>query len=389
ARSEVIALLADGDSVDELGAGASGEIITRSTAFYPEQGGQVGDRGVIELDGARFEVQDTHKPVDGLIVHRGKVVSGSFKPGVEAELRVDHGRRSATRRNHSATHLLHWALRQVIGETVAQKGSLVGPDRVNARVLENTDITTEALPMDEAKKRGAIGIFEEKYGDVVRMLTIGPSLELCGGTHAYRTGDIGLFKVLSETGLAAGVRRIEATTGLNALAHLRRVESEITGAAALLKAPTLQLRNRVERLVEQQKESHREIERLKRSLMSGDSADLSADAREVDGARVLGATVELGDAGALREMADQLRDKLEPAVILLGSVSKDGKKALLVCSVSKALTSRFRAGDIVKAAASVVGGKGGGRPDFAQAGGTDPSKLGEAVTKVYEIVGAT
>jgi len=370
ARSEVIALLADGDSVDELGAGASGEIITRSTAFYPEQGGQVGDRGVIELDGARFEVQDTHKPVDGLIVHCGKVVSGSFKPGVEAELRVDHERRSATRRNHSATHLLHWALRQVIGETVAQKGSLVGPDRlrfdysgtrpleaaeveqienlVNARVLENTDITTEALPMDEAKKRGAIGIFEEKYGDVVRMLTIGPSLELCGGTHAYRTGDIGLFKVLSETGLAAGVRRIEATTGLNALAHLRRVESEITGAAALLKAPTLQLRNRVERLVEQQKESHREIERLKRSLMSGDSADLSADAREVDGARVLGATVELGDAGALREMADQLRDKLEPAVILLGSVSKDGKKALLVCSVSKALTSRFRAGDIAK-----------------------------------------
>jgi alanyl-tRNA synthetase len=410
-RSEVIALVIDGDSVDELGTGASGEIITRATAFYPEQGGQVGDRGVIELDGARFEVQDTHKPVDGLIVHRGKVVSGSFKPGVEVELRVDHELRSATRRNHSATHLLHWALRQVVGETAAQKGSLVGPERlrfdysgtrpleateieqienlVNARVLENTEIATEALPMDEAKKRGAIGIFEEKYGDVVRMLTIGPSLELCGGTHAYRTGDIGLFKVLSETGLAAGVRRIEATTGLNALAHLRHVESEITGAAALLKAPAPQLRDRVQRLVEQQKESHREIERLKRSLMSGNSADLSADAREVDGARVLGATVELGDAGALREMADQLRDKLEPAVILLGSVSKDGKKALLVCSVSKALTGRFRAGDIVKAAASVVGGKGGGRPDFAQAGGPDPSKLGQAITTVYELTGAT
>jgi len=410
AQSEVIALVANGGSVDELDNGAEGEIITRATPFYPEQGGQVGDRGVIESEGSRFEVEDTHKPVDGLIVHRGKVVSGSFNTGAEVELLVDHGLRSATRRNHSATHLLHWALRQVVGDTAAQKGSLVGPARlrfdysgtrpleadeieqienlVNARVLENTEITTEALPMDEAKARGAIGIFEEKYGDVVRMLTIGPSLELCGGTHAYRTGDIGLFKVLSETGLAAGVRRIDATTGLNALGHLRRVESELTGAAALLKAPAPQLRDRVERLLEQQKESQREIERLKRSLMSGDSADLSAEAREIDGVRVLGATVELGDAGALREMADQLRDKLAPAVILLGSASKDGKKALLVCSVSKDLIGRFRAGDIVKAAAMVVGGNGGGRPDFAQAGGPDPSKLREAVTKVYELVGA-
>jgi alanyl-tRNA synthetase len=243
--------------------------------------------------------------------------------------------------------------------------------------------------MNEAKERGAIGIFEEKYGDVVRMLTIGPSLELCGGTHAARTGDIGLFKVLSETGLAAGVRRIEATTGLNALRHLRRLESELSGAAALLKAPAQQLRDRVERLIEQQKESQREIDRLKRSLMSGDSADLSAGAREVEGARVLGAVVELGDAGALREMADQLRDKLAPAVILLGSPSKDGKKALLVCSVSKELSKRFRAGDIVKAAAQVVGGNGGGRPDFAQAGGPDASKIEEAVSQVYGLTGAT
>jgi alanyl-tRNA synthetase len=243
--------------------------------------------------------------------------------------------------------------------------------------------------MDEAKERGAIGIFEEKYGDVVRMLTIGPSLELCGGTHAARTGDIGLFKVLSETGLAAGVRRIEATTGLNALRHLRRLESELSGAAALLKAPAQQLRDRVERLIEQQKESQREVDRLKRSLMSGDSADLSADAREVGGARVLGAVVELGDAGALREMADQLRDKLAPAVILLGSRSKDGKKALLVCSVSKELTKRFRAGEIVKAAAAIVGGNGGGRPDFAQAGGPDATKIEEAVSQVYELTGVT
>ncbi len=411
AQSEILGLISDDGSVDALGQGDLGEIITRATPFYAEQGGQVGDRGVIELDGARFDVDETQKPVEGLIVHRGKVALGSFEVGAKVDLRVDHGLRSATRRNHSATHLMHWALRRIVGETATQKGSLVGPDRlrfdysgtrpleageiqqiedlVNACVLENTEITTDSLAMDEAKARGAIGIFEEKYGEVVRMLTIGPSLELCGGTHARRTGDIGLFKVLSETGLAAGVRRIEASTGLNALGHLRRVESELTGAASLLKSPATQLRDRVERLLEQQKESQREIERLKRSLMSGDSADLSANAREIDGARVLGATVELGDAGALREMADQLRDKLAPAVILLGSPSKDGKKALLVCSVSKDLIGRFRAGDIVKAAAGIVGGNGGGRPDFAQAGGPDPSRLEDAVNAVYEITGAS
>ena len=410
AESEVVALLSDGARVDALSEGDVGEVVTCATPFYPEQGGQVGDRGIIEMAGARFEVEDTQKPVEGLIVHRGRVTSGSIAVAGKAELSVDHELRGSTRRNHSATHLLHWALRQVVGETAAQKGSLVGPDRlrfdysgtrplepseieqiedlVNARVLENTAITTEALPMDEAKSRGAIGIFEEKYGEVVRMLTIGPSLELCGGTHTHRTGDIGLFKVLSETGLAAGVRRIEATTGFNALSHLRSIESELSTTAALLKAPAPQLHHRVERLLEQQKEAQREIDRLKRSIMSGDSADLSADAREVDGARVLGATVDIGDAGALRDMADQLRDKLAPAVILLGSPSKDGKKAMLVCSVSKTLTDRFRAGDIVKAAASIVGGKGGGRPDFAQAGGPDPSKLADAVGKVYELVGA-
>ena len=409
-RSELLAVLSEGSVVPKLEAGQVGEVITRVTPFYPEQGGQVGDRGLIELDGSLFEVEDTHKPVDGLIVHRGRVASGSFTPNLEVDLRVDHAARSATRRNHSATHLLHWALRQVIGPTATQKGSLVGPGRlrfdysgtrplepadiaaiedlVNCEILENTEIITEVLPMDEAKARGAIGIFEEKYGDVVRMLRIGQSLELCGGTHAARTGDIGLFKILSETGLAAGVRRIEATTGLNALAHLREVESELRGAASLLKAPAQQLCDRVGRLIEQQKNSQREIDRLNRSIMSGGSRDLSAAARKVDGGSVLGAMVEIGDAGTLREMADQLRDKLAPAVVLLGSPTKDGKKALLVCSVSKGLTDRFRAGDIVKAAAAIVGGNGGGRADFAQAGGPDPSRLNEAVTKVYELVGA-
>ncbi|MEM8608395.1 MAG: alanine--tRNA ligase, partial [Myxococcota bacterium] len=410
ADSEIVALIRGGESVEGLSAGDEGEVVTRATPFYAEQGGQVGDRGLIESEGARFVVEDTQKPVDGLVVHRGRLASGSLRTGSKALLVVDHDARSATRRNHSATHLLHWALREVVGPTATQKGSLVGPDRlrfdysgtkplssddlvaienlVNREVLANEAITTEVLPMDEAKNRGAIGIFEEKYGDVVRMLRIGPSLELCGGTHAARTGDIGLFKVLSETGLAAGVRRIEATTGLNALSHLRTVESELESAAALLKAPTQQVSDRVGRLLETQKEAQREIDRLNKALMAGGSGDLSSSARQIEGAQVLGATVDIGDAGTLREMADQLRDKLEPAVVLLGAPSKDGKKALLVCSVSKGLTDRFRAGDIVKAAASVVGGNGGGRPDFAQAGGPDPTRLAEAVTKVYELVGA-
>jgi len=407
----VHALVSDGERTAELGEGQRGGVVTRGTPFYPEQGGQVGDRGVIETESARFEVEDTHRPVDGLIVHEGRVTRGSLSEGAEVVLRVDPDARSATRRNHSATHLLHWALRETVGPTATQKGSLVGParlrfdysatrplepsevrrieDLVNQAVLENTEITTEVLPMDEAKARGAIGIFEEKYGDVVRMLRIGPSLELCGGIHAHRTGDIGLFRILSETGLAAGVRRIEAATGLNALAHLRSVESELSEAAALLKAPASQLRDRVGRMLDQQRDAQREIDRLNRSLMAGGSGDLSAQARKVDGTHVLGAKVDIGDAGTLRDMADQLRDKLAPAVVLLGSPSKDGSKALLVCSVSKAITDRFRAGDIVKAAAAVVGGNGGGRPDFAQAGGPDPSRLEEAVAKVYDLAGAT
>ncbi len=408
AESEILALVLDGREVERLPRGSTGEVIVRQTPFYAEQGGQVGDQGVLTSPKTRFTVRSTHKPVNGLTVHHGHVDDGELVVGTAIELTVDGVLRSATRRNHSATHLLHWALRQVVGPTATQKGSLVGPDRlrfdysatrplepaeiyriedmVNDAVLLNTPIATEVLPMDDAKERGAIGIFEEKYGDVVRMLRIGPSLELCGGTHATRTGDIGLFKVIADSGLAAGVRRIEAATGLNALAHLRTVEGELKRVAALLKAPPMQTHDKVARLLEQHKGLEKDIERLNRSLMSGGATDFASQARQVDGAKVLGAVVELGDVGALREMADQLRDKLEPAVIMLGSASKDGK-AILVCSVSKALTKRFRAGDLVKAAAAVVGGSGGGRPDFAQAGGSDPSKLSEAVTTVYELTG--
>jgi len=408
---KVLALLAGGARVDILRAGESGELIVDSTPFYGESGGQVGDSGKITSTlGAKLVVTDTQKPVDGLVVHAVRVVEGQLSLGDALTLSVDHALRLATRRNHSATHLLHYALRTVLGPQAMQKGSLVGPERlrfdysgsrpleraelqqiedlVNAKVLENAEITTDVLPMDEAKKRGAIGIFEEKYGAVVRMLTMTrESIELCGGTHASRTGDLGLFKIVSEIGVAAGVRRIEGTTGHNALRYVRELEEELGKTAELVKGRPSETFSKVERLVAQQKELHKEIESLQRKLVSGGSGDLSANAKEISGVKVLGAVVDLGDANALRELADTLRDKLAPSVIMLGTATKDGK-VVLICTVSKELIGRFQAGKLVKDAAALVGGGGGGRPDFAQAGGSDPSKLEEAVAKVYESVAA-
>jgi alanyl-tRNA synthetase len=408
AGSTVAAITAGGARVTALREGEKGELVTRLTPFYGESGGQVGDRGSIRSGDAVFEVEDTQKPVDGLFVHRGTMKKGTIEVGVGVDLEVDHARRSATRRNHSATHLLHWALRTVVGPQAMQKGSLVSPDRmrfdysgsrpleaeelariedlVNAKVLLNAPIETEVLPMAEAKARGAIGIFEEKYGEVVRMLRMtDDSIELCGGTHASRTGDIGLFKILSESGVAAGVRRIEAVTGTGALAHLRTVERELGSTAALLKGSPAQTREKVERLLGSLKEKDREIDELKRKLTQGGTGDLTAGAKQQAGVNVLGAVVDIGDGKALRELADQLKDKLAPAVVLLGTATKDGR-ALLACSVSKEITDRFKAGDVVKDAAAIVGGGGGGRPDFAQAGGNDPTKLPDAVARVYALV---
>ena len=414
AGSTVAAMVKDGARVPALREGERGEVITRVTPFYGESGGQVGDHGVIrashagQTGDAVFEVDDTQKPVDGLFVHRGVMKTGSIELGAGVDLEVDHTRRSATRRNHSATHLLHWALRTVVGPTAMQKGSLVSSERlrfdysgsrpldaaelariedlVNGKVLVNAPVETEVLPMIEAKAKGAIGIFEEKYGEVVRMLRMtDDSIELCGGTHASRTGDIGLFKILSESGVAAGVRRIEALTGTGALVHVRTIERELGKAASLLKGSPAQTVEKVERLLGSLKEKDKEIDELKKKLMQGGTGDLTKDAKEQAGVKVLGALVDIGDPKALRELADQLRDKLAPAVILLGTATKDGR-ALLACSVSKEAIDRFKAGDIVKDAAAIVGGGGGGRPDFAQAGGSDPSKLAEAVARVYELV---
>jgi alanyl-tRNA synthetase len=405
AKSQIAALVSDGQVVDRANAGQKIELVARDTPFYGEAGGQVGDRGEIRAPNGKIRVDDTQKPIGGLIVHRGEVIEGEVRRGDAIELEVDHTRRSDTRRNHSATHLLHYALRKVLGPSAMQKGSLVGPDRlrfdysssrpltpeeiqriedlVNEKILANAPIETEVLPMDEAKKRGAIGIFEEKYGSVVRMLTMtSDSIELCGGTHASRTGDLGLFTIVSDNGLAAGVRRIEASTGWNTLEKLRETARELRETAAVVKAPPSQAKEKVQRLLEREKELEREIERLQKKLVTGGDRDLTADARDVGGVRLLGTRVDLGDPKALRELADQLRDRLAPAVVLLGTEAKGGK-VLLACSVSKEITDRYHAGNIVKHAAELVGGGGGGRPDFAQAGGNDPTKLDDAVRSVY------
>jgi alanyl-tRNA synthetase len=256
---------------------------------------------------------------------------------------------------------------------------------VNERILRNVEVTTEVMAMAEAKQRGAIGIFEEKYGDVVRMLRIADSLELCGGTHVKRTGDIGSFKILSEAGIAAGVRRIEAATGFGALAYVDSLQRELARAAELLKVSNGQIAEKIEKLLLQRKEREREIEQLKKQLVSGGSRDLTSLLRKQGDVNVLGATVDLGDATALRELADQLRDKFAPAVIVLGA-KQSADKVALVCTVSKELTGRFKAGVLIKEIAAVVSGSGGGRPDFAQAGGSDVARLSEAVERIYKLI---
>lgn len=407
AETTVVQLLLNGDFVDLLSEGETGEIVTAITPFYAETGGQVGDKGEIRSESGSFQVVDTVRPVGTLTVHRGEVARGKIKVGDAVQLEVDHALRSDTRRNHSATHLLHLALRRVAGDQAMQKGSLVTPDRlrfdysgtkpltdeqmrqieqiVMERVLDNTPIETEVLPIAEAKRRGAVAIFEEKYGEIVRMVRMADSVELCGGTHAARTGDIGLFKLVSESGIAAGVRRIEAVTGRSAMRYISNIERELLAIASLVKGSPLDARAKVDRLLHQQKELTREITRLNRQLVAGGSQDLTCNARKVGNIAVLGARVEVGDIAALRETADRLRDKMAPAVVLLGSVNQDGK-VLLVCTVSRDLTKRIQAGTLIKQVAKTVGGSGGGRPDFAQAGGTDASKLEQAIASIYELV---
>jgi alanyl-tRNA synthetase len=324
-------------------------------------------------------------------------------------LSVDAHRRNATRRNHSATHLLHYALRKVVGPQAQQKGSLVGPERlrfdftygaaltdeqieqientVNEVIVENHPVRTQVLPLDKARSLGAMMIFEEKYGSTVRMLTMGPSTELCGGTHARATGDIGLFKILQEQGVAAGIRRIVGTTGLGSLAYVRGLEDTLSKASRVAKAGSADLVEKIERLVAQQKALERQLEDGQRRWMQGSQGgadSMISAARDVGGIRVLGIKTDVTDRSALRELAEQLRDKLGDSVVLVASEHEG--KVQLVLTVAKGLTGRYKAGEMIRGIAQVVGGSGGGRPDMAQAGGSDVSRLDEAIAAIYDSV---
>jgi alanyl-tRNA synthetase len=405
-ESEVLAAHRDGDNRVIL--------VTAETPFYPEGGGQIGDRGVIEsATGALLEVVDTRK-ADGSILHVGRLLRGDpgdFDRGRRVTLSVDRARRDAAMLNHSATHILHYALRDVLGTGVHQAGSLVAPDRlrfdfahtgpvdegdlatieeeINARIRENAEVATEEMAYDDALKAGALAFFGDKYGDVVRVVRMGDfSVELCGGTHVSRTGDIGLFKFEAESGVAAGVRRIEAATGQGALEAIRRRERILEAIGGHLGARDDAAVERLERLLARERELEKKLRALEQKLVAGDGAAGGADAEKVHqaggGVKVVTRRVEGVDPRALREMADRMREKYGSAVVAIGSVV-DGKVAILV-AVTPDLTSRIKAGDIVKQIAPIVGGTGGGRPDFAQAGGRDPSRLDEALERITALV---
>ncbi len=409
--STLAAMLSGGAVVDVAGEGDEVEFITERTVLYAEGGGQVGDRGRISGPRGEAEIVDTQKPTPGLIVQRGVVASGEFRVGDAVRIEVDVPTREATVRNHSGTHLLHAALRQVIGPQAMQKGSLVGPDRLrfdfthdsplsadeiesiedrtNAWIEGNFPATARVMPYRDAIEAGAMAIFEEKYGDDVRVLSFGEvSTELCGGTHARATGDIGFLKILSESGIASGVRRVEALTGLGALEHIREREKVLRGTADLLKAPAEEVESRVGKLLEERRELQKEIERLKTSSQGNSATDWLENARPLPGGgQALAVKLQEVDAKSMRTLVDDLRNRLGTAVVLL--VSETGGKVLLAVGVTKDLVGQFQAGQLIAATAEVVGGGGGGRPDFAQAGGSDPSRIGEAIECFYEKLGAS
>ncbi len=402
--AEVVAIYREGTAVPAINHGENAVIVLDCTSFYAESGGQVGDRGELVAAGGTFIVNDTQKIQSAVFGHHGTLKTGALKVGDRVEARVDVEQRRRTMRNHSVTHLMHKALREVLGSHVQQKGSLVDADktrfdfahdkpltaeeirevesRVNSEILQNTATRAQILPIEEAKKAGAVMLFGEKYGDEVRVLDIGTSRELCGGTHVERTGDIGLFKLYSEGGVAAGVRRVEATTGGTALAMIDSQLGEFGEVARQLRAQpgAGSVHKAVQTLIEEKKALEKEIARLRSKLASGQGSDLSTQAVDVKGAKVLAAAIDGVDAKALREAMDGLKDKLKSAAIVLAS--SDGGKVTLIAGVTADLTSKVKAGELVNHVAQQVGGKGGGRADMAQAGGSDPSKLPEALASV-------
>ncbi len=416
AKAEVLAVLKDEKSAldtpaadtADLSAEEPAQVVLDQTPFYGESGGQVGDVGILSAGNAVFEVARTVKIGQGLIIHKGRFTKGSFSAGEAVQARVDSTKRPATASNHSATHLLHKALREVLGEHVKQAGSLVSPTRlrfdfthftqvsaeqlteveemVNGFIRDNLKIHTEEMTKEQAMSTGAIAIFEEKYGAQVRVVNMGDgvSTELCGGTHADRTGDIGLFRIVSEGAVAANVRRIEALTGSAALHYDQQQERTLKQAAAILKTSPDKIGERLEQLLAGQKEKEKEIEALKARLFSKGSEDLLAGARKINGIKVLAREMESASQKELRDAADKIKDKLGSGIIVLGA--KNSAKAMLICLVTKDLHDRFKAGEIIAKLSVVLGGKGGGRPDMAQGGGSLPEKLSEALESLYGLV---
>jgi alanyl-tRNA synthetase len=407
-QGRVISILKDGEEVDSASGGEQVEIVLDQSPFYGEAGGQVGDTGLIINGSLSIEVMDTVRYPKNLIIHKGKITEGMISVGDDVEAIVDERRRSNIAHNHTATHLLQAALRETLGEHVKQAGSYVGPERlrfdfthfaqitperlkeiemmVNLNIQKSLPVETQILPRDEAFELGAIAIFEERYGDQVRVVTTGDgvSRELCGGAHVSSTGEIGVFLLVSEGAVAAGIRRIEAFTGEGAIREIQKETDNLKTISGLLKTTPDQLVTRVKHLIGDQKHKEREIESLKARLATKQSEDMINTAQEIDGITVVSQEVAADNPRDLREFGDHLRDKLRSGIIVLGARGKS--KVFLLCRVTPDLTDRFNAGRIIKDLSVFVGGKGGGRKDMAQGGGTKVSELKKALAKVYDMI---
>jgi alanyl-tRNA synthetase len=406
ANATITAIYVDGTSVNSISAGQQGVVVLDQTPFYAESGGQVGDQGDISSGSTLFQVADTLKIQASVFGHHGELVTGELKVGDAVGAQVNQHHRNRTIRNHSATHLMHKALREVLGDHVSQKGSLVDADKtrfdfahhsamtpeqiaqveriVNEEILANAETQARVMDIESAKNAGAMMLFGEKYGDTVRVLDIGSSRELCGGTHVQRTGDIGLFKITSESGVAAGIRRVEATTGLGAMEFAQKAQAQVDAIAQSLRVPAAEATAKIGQIMDQVKSLEKELDRLKSKLAASQGDDLASQAVDVGGVKVLAAKLEGADVKQLREAADKLRDKLGNAALVLATVLEG--KVSLIASVSKDATAKVKAGDLVNFVAQQVGGKGGGRPDMAQAGGTDPANLDAALASVVDWV---
>ena len=409
ANATITAIYVNGTSVNSITAGQQGVVVLDQTPFYAESGGQVGDQGEISSGSAclnLFRVLDTQKIQANVFGHHGELVTGELKVGDAVGAQVDQYQRNRTIRNHSATHLMHKALREVLGDHVSQKGSLVDAEKtrfdfahhsamtpeqiarveriVNEEILANAETQARIMDIESAKSAGAMMLFGEKYGDTVRVLDIGSSRELCGGTHVQRTGDIGLFKITSESGVAAGIRRVEATTGLGAMEFAQKAQAQVEAIAQSLRVPATEATAKIGQIMDQVKNLEKELDRLKSKLAASQGDDLAGQAVDIDGVKVLAAKLEGADVKQLREAADKLRDKLGNAALVLATVLEG--KVSLIASVSKDATAKVKAGDLVNFVAQQVGGKGGGRPDMAQAGGTQPENLDAALASVVDWV---